>query len=311
MNGYVGVTDSGWYRHLLGRQREGRPLEEINFWSPSANVSFKALRPGEVFFYRLKAPFNKIAGIGFFQRFTVLPVWLAWDSFGEGNGAGSLPELRGRLKRLARSLADPAADLESIGCRLLSNPVFFPEDQWVDSPSDWASNIVQGKGYDLTVGEGRRMWEECRERLMEHRIPAVSETVADRYGKPRLVPPRLGQGGFRIAVMEAYDRQCAVTGEHSLPVLDAAHIVPYAADGENKVSNGLFLRSDVHKLYDKGYVTVTPDLEFKVSQRLRADFDNGKTYYAMEGRRIVVPSHVASQPNRDALAWHSEQLFLG
>jgi putative restriction endonuclease len=77
-----------------------------------------------------------------------------------------------------------------------------------------------------------------------------------RYGKPLLVWPRIGQGVFRIAVTDAYGRACAVTGEHSLPALEAAHIRPYAAEGLHDVANGLLLRSDLHRLFDKGYVTV-------------------------------------------------------
>ena len=82
-----------------------------------------------------------------------------------------------------------------------------------------------------------------------------------------------GQGIFRIGVTDAYDRACAVTTEHSLPVLEAAHIRPYSEGGEHRVSNGLLLRSDIHRLFDKGYVTVTPDYRFLLSQRLKQDFE--------------------------------------
>ena len=55
----------------------------------------------------------------------------------------------------------------------------------------------------------------------------------------------------RFAVTSAYQSACAVTMEHSLPVLDAAHIRPYSDGGEHEVSNGLLLRSDIHRLFDK------------------------------------------------------------
>jgi hypothetical protein len=59
----------------------------------------------------------------------------------------------------------------------------------------------------------------------------MAASGASRYGAPVLVPPRLGQGAFRVAVTDAYGRSCAVTREHSLPVLEAAHIQPYALGG--------------------------------------------------------------------------------
>ena len=51
-----------------------------------------------------------------------------------------------------------------------------------------------------------------------------------RLGAPQLVQPRLGQGAFRLAVTGAYGA-CAVSGEHSLPALEAAHVRPYAEGG--------------------------------------------------------------------------------
>ena len=98
---------------------------------------------------------------------------------------------------------------------------------------------------------------------------ALSEASppAQRHGKPILVRPRLGQGTFRVVVTDAYTRACAVTGEHSLPALEAAHIRPYSHGGVHEVSNGLLLRSDIHRLFDRGYVTVTKDLRFEVRQR--------------------------------------------
>src|SRR5207245_78783 len=40
----------------------------------------------------------------------------------------------------------------------------------------------------------------------------------------------------------------------ALPVLHAAHIRPVSEGGRHLVTNGLLLRSDVHALFDRGYV---------------------------------------------------------
>jgi HNH endonuclease len=142
-----------------------------------------------------------------------------------------------------------------------------------------ATGIQQGKRYDLNVGEGARVLRDCMERatggLHYWNVPdpqLVAENFA-RYGAAVEVHPRLGQGLFRVEVADAYQRACAVTGEHSLPALEAAHILPYGQGGEHRVDNGLLLRSDLHRLYDRGYATVTPDYVFRVSGRLRDDAD--------------------------------------
>jgi hypothetical protein len=56
-----------------------------------------------------------------------------------------------------------------------------------------------------------------------------------------------------------------------------------------KPANGLLLRTDIHRLFDRGYVT--PDFKVEVSGRLREQFENGRTYYALDGTRSSYQSH--------------------
>ena len=169
-------------------------------------------------------------------------------------------------------------------------------------------------GYELDYGEGLRVWRECQERAasLAAEVPVGRhvEQPAKRWGKPALVIPRLGQGTFRVAVTEAYARACAVTGEHSLPALEAAHIRPFAVDGPHDVSNGLLLRSDVHRLFDRGYITVTPDGRLNVSKQLKEHFHNGRSYYPLHGARLSEPKLIAHRPNRELLRWHNDNRFL-
>ena len=74
-------------------------------------------------------------------------------------------------------------------------------------------------------------------------------------------------------------RYLAFTGERTLPVLEAAHIKPFARSGPHAVSNGLLLRSGLHKLFDAGYLTVTPKHKIEVSGRIKEEFENGREYY--------------------------------
>jgi putative restriction endonuclease len=309
MRGYVGTTDWDWYRHLHARR-----AAEVNFWTPSARP-FKALARGEPLFFLLKAPRSAICGYGIFEKYSVLPDWLAWDAFGEANGVAIADDLRRRILKYRRSNQIEIGERIDIGCIILEECVFFDEKDWVRRPDDWAPNIVSGKGYDVTAGEGLRVFLDCMQRrpVEAGALPLVASAteVAARYGTPTLVLPRLGQGAFRVEVTDAYDRACAVTSEHSLPVLEAAHIKPYARGGEHAVSNGLLLRTDIHRLFDRGYVTVDERHRFVVSKRLKQDFENGRVYYDMQGRDVFVPRQPDLAPSTAALAWHRESLFLG
>ena len=141
-------------------------------------------------------------------------------------------------------------------------------------------------------------------------LPEPQEAT-ERYGTPRLVRPRLGQATFRIAVLDAYGRACAVTGEHSLPALEASHIRSYAQEGPHEICNGLLLRADLHRLFDTGYLTVTPELRLEVSHRLRADYQNGRSYYPLHGTHVQVPSAASERPERMFLEWHKAHVFRG
>ena len=159
-----------------------------------------------------------------------------------------------------------------VGCIMISQPVFFARDHWVADHADWRPRIQMGKTIDILHGDGQRVLAECLERTARLR-PETDQLVDElrRYGAPQTVRPSLGQGTFRIAVTSAYGA-CAVSGEHSLPALEAAHVRPYADGGMHALPNGLLLRADIHRLYDAGYVTVTPDFRFRVSHDLADDF---------------------------------------
>lgn len=310
MRGYIANTDFDWYRHLS----QEIDLDEVNFWQPSGRRGFGAVPPGAPFLFKLKKPHYAIAGLGFFAHASRIPASLAWEAFGRKNGAGSFPEMLLRIRRYRREGKEPSDD-PSIGCLMIADPVFFEREEWIAQPRDWPKQAVQGKSYDLGEGEGRRVWEACLARLASRRVMGKPDSEAAlvaadrRFGPPTVVRPRLGQGAFRFAVLDAYGRACAVTTEHSLPVLESAHIRPYSEGGEHRLSNGLLLRSDLHRLFDKGFVTVTPDLHFRVSPRLRDLWKNGRTYYQFDGQRIHLPGDALAHPDKRQLEWHSEEVF--
>jgi putative restriction endonuclease len=304
---WVGVTDRDWFQFLSRID-----ADEVNFWQPSGTRTFRALQPGEPFLFKLHSPDNFIVGGGHFVRYSALPASLAWDAFGPKNGVATLEELNARIRRYRR---DDASIDSVIGCNVLAEPFFLPRAAWIPVPESWAPNIVQGKTYDTTLADGRALWDAVQAALAggakEGKPASAGPSYEEnRFGAEYLTRGRLGQGAFRVLVIDAYDRRCAVTGEKTLPVLEAAHIKPYASQGPHRVSNGLLLRSDLHKLFDLGYVTVTPDLHLEVSPKLKTEWQNGREYYAYHGQQLRVrPTDPASQPGREFLAWHNDNRF--
>jgi len=313
MRGTVAITDYGWYQTLKALPG----LDEINFWKPSSSRAFRAPEFSP-FLFKLRAPHNAICGYAFFAHYSVLPDWLAWETFTDGNGTKSFRELRDRILTIRERIRFRGeSGTPEIGCILLVQPTFFEEANWVRAPSDWKVRTQSYAGYDLTAGEGARVWSECIART--HRPTPHPDVPRDlvagpeqpRYGSPTLVRPRLGQGTFRIAVTDAYGRACAITREHSLPALEAAHIRSYKEDGPHLVANGLLLRADFHNLLDTGYITLSPDHHLEVSKRLREDFDNGRTYYPFHGKPVQLPTSLKDYPQTDFLEWHRDNRYLG
>ncbi len=304
MKFWVGITDKRWFDYLAQLEPD-----EVNFWQPGGTQTFRAIEPGAPFLFKLHAPHNYVVGGGFFVRHSLLPLSLAWDVFGQKNGTPDIVTLRERIfSYRRRQEAEP-----TIGCIILTNPFFLPESQWIPIPSDWSPNIVQGKTYDDSDPIGLRLWVQVQDRLHS---PAITQALTasengNLVGPEYLVRARLGQGSFRILVTEAYQRRCALTGERTLPALQAAHIKPYVLSGPNHVNNGLLLRADLHLLFDKGYMTITPDMTAEVSNRIREEFHNGKEYYALRGKPLtVLPDTAADRPSREFIDWHNQNVYI-
>lgn len=314
---YVGNTDRDWFNYL----RIIKP-EDVNFWQPGGIQRFHVISPGSPFLMRLKRPVNKIAGIGFYTTHSLLPIDFAWEVFQEKNGAGSLEELRQRINTY-RNHNDTLEIRPTIGCLILSNPIFFDESDWLDTPPDWQANVVSGKKYDSNVGYGKKLWEGVETLLYKYRLydsPKAVKTqfviaekrLNDRYGAEVLTRVRLGQSAFRIMITDAYQRKCAITGERTLPALDAAHIKPYDRSGPHSISNGLLLRSDIHKLFDKGYLTISPEYIVDVSKRIKEEYENGREYYQYKGKRLITcPSDEINKPSKEFIEWHNREIYKG
>lgn len=124
---------------------------------------------------------------------------------------------------------------------------------------------------------------------------AVSaETLRRTLDGERLVAIRQGQPMFRMKLMDAYERRCAITGCEIEDTLQAAHISPYRGDHTNHVTNGLLLRADIHTLFDRGHIRVDRNFRIVLSDAIRAA-------YPGLPETIRLPAVKTCWPNREAL----------
>jgi putative restriction endonuclease len=181
--------------------------------------------------------------------------------------------------------------------------------------------------------------EESLERLLLSQpaaIPVVARSLVDSHfpstvGPDVLVavgfdpeePPvpgtepvsRRRNPGWRVEVLEAWDRQCAFCGfdgqAGGVPVgLEAAHVRWFALDGPDSLDNGLALCMLHHKLFDRGMLGLDDDLAVMVSRRFSARTPHGRAVYELHGHRLS-PRPGTPLPAVPHVRWHQQQVFQG
>lgn len=286
MQFWVSIADDDWYLNL-SRQRPA----EVNFWQSSLKPLVH-LDPGTLFLFKLRSPNDVIVGGGWFAHFTVLPCFLAWEVFQEQNGVTSLADL---IQRTANQQQARRSRVSELGCNILLQPFFLPEEDWLPIPANWSSNI-HGLTYDTAEPYGAELWQ------------AVQAKIAKQAATTGTPTP--GPGAFQILVTDAYHRRCAVTDEKMLPALAAVPIKPFARKGPCITGNGILLRSDIQRLFTDGYVTIDPDLRFIVSEQLRAQYADSREYYHYHGARLQnLPDLGIDQPAGEFIRWHNDECF--
>lgn len=73
----------------------------------------------------------------------------------------------------------------------------------------------------------------------------------------------------------------------------------------------MLLRADLHRLFDTGYVSIDANAHLLVSDRLKDDFSNGRSYYPLRNRLLELPKPASLRPTREFLGWHRDHVFLG
>lgn len=145
------------------------------------------------------------------------------------------------------------------------------------------------KPRDASVSPGP---EITLERMLEDNRRRTERIIALREGQPR----------FRAALMRAYESRCAISECAVVGVLEAAHVMPYQGGQTHDVANGLLLRSDLHTLFDKHLLTVTPSYEVRVSPSLR-----GSEYEALSGQSARQPVAASERVAESYLEWHNSE----
>lgn len=176
--------------------------------------------------------------------------------------------------------------------------------------------------WDEFANDKERLFMEA-ERIKAQLLAQPIEQVlhiqpADLVGAERetVVRQRVNQSAFRTMILYNYEEHCAITGINIPELLVASHIVPWAeSTPEQKLNpeNGICLSVLYDKAFDRGLITVSPDdYTINLSSALREyeteDYFD-QHFRTISGQKLIMP--IEHLPNRDFLAWHRENIFLG
>lgn len=155
----------------------------------------------------------------------------------------------------------------------------------------------RGLTFTIAVDDARHIWSATGEESLAVRDDLES---GRRQYVTSAVRQRLHQRAFRERVLDAYRNQCAFCRFRHAELLDAAHIVPDAEQGEPTVRNGLALCKLHHAAFDRYFVGVTPDYVVHVRPDLLREEDGPTLVHgiqALHGARIAVPRKAGLQPD--------------
>jgi hypothetical protein len=146
------------------------------------------------------------------------------------------------------------------------------------------------------------MQEEVFRGLLSNQIDIPSGFLVDLgiLGGHRqsVVRVRVGQPTFRRELLKRYGATCAFTGPQPTDALDAAHMYSYASFGEHDLNAGFLLRADLHRLFDRGLITVNPvTLKLDLHPSLRT----AGTYSPLQGQPLRISPATRA---RELLAGH-------
>ena len=113
------------------------------------------------------------------------------------------------------------------------------------------------------------------------------------------------QDSFRSELLSAYGGRCAITGYSGDAALEAAHIRPFSGPSSSTLNNGLLLRADIHRLYDRHLIAINPKTRRIHLSKLLQESD----FYDLHKGKLRLPKLKEWHPAADALQERWEEFL--
>jgi putative restriction endonuclease len=164
--------------------------------------------------------------------------------------------------------------------------------------------------------ESERILAQFEQQSLEKKFEAILPEIGNYEGreKERIVKTRVNQHVFREIVLSNYQNRCAVTGIDLPELLNASHIVPWAANEQERLNptNGICLSKLYDAAFDKGLIGIKPDYTLVLSEKLKAKAEAdyfAKHFAILKNKYLELPQRFT--PEKRFLEYHMDEVFLG
>jgi len=206
-----------------------------------------------------------------------------------------------RTARCHRDITDNIShvELDSELFHLLQSPL-ATEELGDTLAKHWFNRELQDLGSVVAQGKLISRYEH---RLRDLEFSTVSEASPPEYVR---------SPAFRRVVLEAYNYRCAATGLRLLinetAMVEAAHIHPFSASGDDDPRNGLALTPNMHWAMDAFLIAPGPDYKWHVTKQLDSRIPDHRIITELDGKTLLLPNEQRMYPRQDALKWRLSQL---
>ena len=296
---WIRTVDPQWFNFVSSRL----DLGEINLWAPAGRRVLDDAEAGDLVLFRVRGRLG-LGGYGLFFNSAIYFAADAWRLFGPGNGAPTSAAFRAHV---VDRHPGKGSTFFPLGCHDIVAPVYF-EKRMGRLPEE-ALRRLSGGPIDEDGPDGRLLLAFLAE--AKPPVGGASEGNAtsplDRSKRRQI---SAGRAGFQIALHNAYDRTCAVTGTTVLPTLEAVHFIADQFGGPLVVSNGALVRRDFHPLVEQGYMTVSDDYTVLFSKWLPRAYPQCETYLRFNRRKLLLPKDRDLWPAPHILEQHRANVFF-
>ena len=300
-----------WYKIIRSEYLVSGSLDSC-FWSidkPSSQLTqdVKDFQPGGVVLYICQMGDQiKVVGGGFFISWYKISLDEAWSRFGVRNGVTDFDDLVAEVKEHGGHRSS------NIIAATLGNNFIFDGSSLITVPEEVSSHFKSGMRFILNIDDptGRYLYQVAK-KVYSQDLDKYGDTWKGVYYLASRSHFRSYSAGFYAKVRAAYKFKCAVTGSTIVPLLEVAQLRPFYDFKEQIAANGILLRSDFHRLFSLGYITLEYVTDDKVVIRTSSCLKSvgAAEYLEYEGKQVSLPDDKTAWPNPQYLEWHRKNCF--